>query len=45
MDLEFVRAVVRQPLTIIWLSLLVIDLVALAMVCLALRDEMMKRGR
>lgn len=44
-DLTFLRAVVRQPLTIIWLSFLVMDLVALAMVCLALRDLVMSEGK
>ena len=39
---ELARAVVRDPLVIIWLSALVVDLVGLALVCLALRDEVMK---
>jgi len=43
MDLAFVRAVVRDPVVIIWLSFLVVDFVALAMVCLALRDEVMRQ--
>jgi len=40
---ESVRAVVRDPVVIIWLSLLVIDFVWLAMTCLALRDEVVRR--
>ena len=40
---ESAQAVVRQPVAILWLSCLVMDLVALAMVCLALRHEVMKR--
>ena len=40
---ESVRAVVRDPVVVLWLSLLVMDLVVLAMVCLVLRDEVMKR--
>lgn len=37
------RAVVRQPIVILWLSLLVVDLMVLLLVCLALGWELGER--
>ena len=44
-ELDFVLAACREPLTVLWLIGLVVDLAFLALVCLALRDELLRRER